>query len=179
MRHTHVLWLSVAVLAVLMSGCVHRELAIKSTPADATIELDGRVLSELTPDGQTVQKKTPVALPFFWYGTHKIVVKKDGYDPAVRIVHLRPPWYEQFPIDFFADLVIPWTIHDNRECSVVLVKADPVGAKSAEEKQALKTALLARADTFRAKARERLAAQAEEDGDTEKTTDEAKPTEAK
>ena len=177
MRHVRVLWLTVAVVAVLASGCVHRELAIQSTPADGVVELDGRVLTELTPQGETVQKTTPVVLPFFWYGSHKVVVRKEGYDPAVRIVHLRPPWYEQFPIDFFADLVIPWTINDKRECSVVLAKSDPVAAKSAEEKQALKTALLARAGEFRAKARERLAAEAAEEEPAEAAGEAEKPAE--
>lgn len=161
MRHTSVLWLSVVAVAFLTSGCVHRELAIKSMPADATVEVDGRILKQLV-DDQVVEQKTPVVLPFYWYGTHEIVVHKEGYKRAVRVVHLRPPWYEQFPIDIFADLVIPWTITDRREVSIPMAQAESMGAKSAEEKQALKTALLQRAEDFRTTARAKSNTGAEE-----------------
>ena len=155
MRHLHVLWFSVAAVALLTSGCVHRELAIKSMPADATVEVDGRILKHLVED-QVAEQKTPVVLPFYWYGTHEIVVHKKGYKRAVRVVHLRPPWYEQFPIDIVADLIIPWTITDRREVSIPMAQAEDLGAKSAEEKQALKTALLQRAAEFRTTARAKV-----------------------
>jgi hypothetical protein len=155
MRHSRVLWLSVVVVAILTSGCVHRELAIKSTPADATVEVDGRILKHLV-DGQIADQTTPVELPFYWYGTHEIILHKEGYKPAVRVVHLRPPWYEQFPIDIVADLIIPWTITDRREVSIAMAQDEDLGARSAEEKQALKTALLQRAAEFRTTARNKV-----------------------
>jgi hypothetical protein len=167
MRHSRVLWLSVAVVAILASGCVHRELAIKSMPADATVEVDGRILKHLV-DDQVAEQKTPVELPFYWYGTHEIILHKEGYKQAVRVVHLRPPWYEQFPIDIVADLIIPWTITDRREVSITMVQDEDLGARSAEEKQALKTALLQRAAEFRTTARGKVNTAVAEEPETAK-----------
>jgi hypothetical protein len=138
--------LGLAIGALAACGCVRRELVIASTPPGATVQLDGEIL----------EQQTPARLPFWWYGTHEIVVEKEGYCREVQIAHVRPPWYEQFPIDVIPDLLLPWTINDIHTFEFQLQKRESVAAKPDAEKEALKAGLLERAGEFRTMARTKV-----------------------
>jgi len=117
-------------------------------PPGATVTFDGRVL----------ERKTPLFLAFTWYGTHEIVVEKPGYHRERLVAHLKPPWYERFPIDLFSDLLVPWRIDDIHTYPLVLVKANPLQELSDAEKTAIKAGLLERAERFRDIAHDRVGA---------------------
>ncbi len=136
----------VPLLCVLAAGCVHRELQILTRPPGAKVQFDGRVLD----------RTTPVYMPFAWYGTHEIVVEKPGYHRERLVAHLRPPWWERFPLDIVPDLLLPWRIDDVHTYPLVLVKANPLQELSDAEKTAIKAGLLERADRFRTMARDRV-----------------------
>jgi len=95
------MWVPLAV-GLLMAGCVRRELQVMTRPPGATVTFDGQIL----------ERKTPLFMSFTWYGTHEIIVEKPGYHRERLVAHLKPPWYERFPIDLFSDLLVPWRIDD-------------------------------------------------------------------
>ncbi|MCX7703158.1 MAG: PEGA domain-containing protein, partial [Planctomycetota bacterium] len=55
-------------LLPLLGGCVLREFLIQSEPAGAEVFLDGRYIG-----------KTPLKQSFDFYGTHRVVLRKNGY----------------------------------------------------------------------------------------------------
>ena len=131
---------------VLAAGCVRRELEILTRPPGARVMFDGRML----------EGTTPIRFPFTWYGTHEMVVEKPGYHRERLVAHVRPPWYQRFPLDLFADLLWPWQVEDIHTYPLVLVKERPLQQLSDAEKTAIKAGLLARAERFRSMARDRV-----------------------
>lgn len=86
---------------LLLSGCVERLLEIRSDPEGADVWVNGELAG-----------KTPLDHPFDHYGTFGVVLRREGHD-SVRIVReIWPPWYEWFPLDFFAEVVYPGGIRD-------------------------------------------------------------------
>jgi len=132
-------------------GCVHREIEIMSRPPGARVEFDGRLL----------EQTTPVRFPFTWYGTHEITLEKQGYHRERLIARIHPPWYEQFPIDFFAEALWPGRAYEIRTYPFVLEKIVPMDEVAEDEKAAMKGGLIERAERFRATARETVGPPAE------------------
>ncbi len=148
------------------TGCVRREIRLLSNPPGATVEMDGQpMMTErqvIDREGEVIEiirpvpRLTPISFPFSWYGTHEFVVRKDGYIREERVVHMRPPWYQQVPIDFFFDNIYPFTINDIRTVSFDLKKKASIRDASEEQKEAIKEDLLQRAGEFRNLAREKV-----------------------
>ncbi len=92
--------LPILALLTVMSGCVTRIIRIESDPKGADIWLDGK------PAG-----KTPKDIPFVWYGDRELSLEKEGYHSVREIIKVRPPWWQVFPIDFFAEFLIGDTKH--------------------------------------------------------------------
>jgi hypothetical protein len=137
-----------SILLATLAGCVHREIEIMSRPPGARVEFDGELL----------EQTTPVRFPFTWYGTHEIILEKPGYHRERLIVSLRPPWYEQLPIDLFAEALWPGRLYDIRTYPFVLEKVVPMDEVAEDEKAAMKGGLIERGERFRAMAREELGA---------------------
>ncbi|HUT36514.1 MAG TPA: hypothetical protein VNE39_23705 [Planctomycetota bacterium] len=137
---------SLGLLLVLLGGCVHREIEIMTRPPGARVEFDGQVL----------EQGSPARFPFDWYGTHEIIVEKPGYFRERLFVHMAPPWYEQFPIDFFSELLWPGRLYDIRTYPVVLDRELPMDDVPDDEKTAMKVGLIERGEQFRRMAREEL-----------------------
>ena len=89
---------------LVCSGCVVRELNIKSDPPGATVYINGRE-----------EGKTPLKKNFDFYGSRELTLRLDGYLSKTEIVTPAVPWYEFFPIDFFSELLLPFYIHDRHE----------------------------------------------------------------
>jgi hypothetical protein len=100
-------WLRIGFVSLLSlcafcaSGCVEREILIRSDPADARVLLDGEGMG-----------RTPIGIPFVHYGTREVTLKKPGYKTVTTFEKIRAPWYEVFPIDFFAEVLWPGTLRD-------------------------------------------------------------------
>ena len=88
--------------SILLNGCVERKLTITTKPEGALVELNDE------PIGQT-----PVTVSFNWYGDYNIRIAKDGYEILKTHKKLKPPLHDQFPFDFFAQIIYPGTIVDS------------------------------------------------------------------
>jgi hypothetical protein len=140
---------AVAVLAVLaacaaaLTGCVERRMVIRSQPEGA------RVLVDL----EEIEGRTPVEVPFEWSGTREVVLLAPGYEVLEGRAELEDRWFSYFPLDLFAELLYPGTIHDVQEFDFELVRYHPVDepltAEHEAELERRLAELRARADAHR------------------------------
>ena len=112
-------------LLPLLTGCVERKLLIRSDPEGAVVLLDEDRIGE-----------TPVEVPFVYYGTRRIAVSKKGHRPVFRTIELHPPWYQYFPLDFFFEVIFPFTMTDTQLVDLELRPHVP-GSLTEEEVDAL------------------------------------------
>lgn len=75
-------------------GCVERRLLITSEPAGALVYLNDQEVG-----------RTPLEVPFTWYGTYDVRLERSGY----RTLHTQQtadqPWWETPGPDLFAEAV--------------------------------------------------------------------------
>lgn len=90
------------VVLIASAGCVERELTITSEPEGALVYVSDEEVG-----------RTPVTMPFTWYGDYDIIIRKDGYETLDTHAKMNMPWYEVPPIDLLS-AVAPWTYHDRR-----------------------------------------------------------------
>ncbi len=118
------------IFAMLLAGCVERTVTITSAPKDSLVWLNDLEVG-----------RTPVKVPFEWYGDYDIVIRKKGYDTLKTHKKLIRPWYQYIPIDLISETLIPATIHDDHYWDFTLTPSKPAD----------KTALLKRAMEMRDK----------------------------
>ncbi len=128
-----VVCLSAAVLACT-GGCVRRTVTITTDPQGADVWLNDEEIG-----------RTPVSVDFLWYGDYDVILRLDGYETLTTHHELMPPWYELPGIDFFAEVLYPVHIHDERSMHFTLQPAAPPN----------RDALLERAQELRARAAEK------------------------
>ena len=97
-------WSAIAALAaaVGLGGCVERELAITSEPAGAIVFVSDVEVG-----------RTPVTVPFTWYGDYDIILRLDGRKTLKTHENISPPIYEIPPLDLLSAMA-PWTYRDRR-----------------------------------------------------------------
>lgn len=119
-------------LLLAATGCIERTVSINTEPEGATVFLNDEEVG-----------KSPVRVPFTWYGDYDIVIRKPGFQ-AIHTNHkIKTPWYETPGIDIFTECLMPFTVHDDRVLDTyVLQPAEPVD----------KQALLQAADEMKARA---------------------------
>ncbi len=88
---------------VLTSGCIERTITIKTEPEEATVFLNDQEVG-----------RSPVKVPFTWYGDYDIIIRKKGYQTIQTHHNVRAPWYELPGIDIVTECLIPVTVHDDR-----------------------------------------------------------------
>jgi hypothetical protein len=126
-------WIGIAcVAAAAVGGCVERELTVTSEPEGALVFVSDREVG-----------RTPVTVPFTWYGDYDIILRMEGRKTLKTHAELNPPWYELPPLDLLSHLA-PWTYHDRR---AVHYELDKLELPSDEE-------LIKRADEMRTRTRE-------------------------
>jgi hypothetical protein len=104
-------WPALAVLlAAAACGCVQRRFTVRTNPPGALVVVDDTYEVGVT----------PVAFSYTYYGTRKLTISKPGYETLTIYQHIPAPWYEVFPLDFFAENVIPWEIRDERSVEYTL-----------------------------------------------------------
>lgn len=89
------------------TGCVERILQVRSDPSEASVYINGE------PAGAT-----PLEHSFDHYGTFEVALHAKGYFSQRVLKFVGPPWYETFPLDFFSELIVPWTIRDTHTVEV-------------------------------------------------------------
>lgn len=68
--------------------------------------------------------RTPVTIPFTWYGDYEITLEREGgYQPIRTHANINMPAYEYPPIDLMSELA-PWTYTDHRYLHYRLQKAE-------------------------------------------------------
>lgn len=129
---TAVLW-AVAINLCFCTGCVERRMLIRSDPPGAPVWLDEQMVGV-----------TPVELRFDHYGVRRVrigpVRDAEGRVQRLateRMVNIAPPWYEEFPIDFFSEVLWPGTVVDVHQVALSLPpvsEQEPLyGEEQAEE----------------------------------------------
>ena len=119
-------WIAtLAVAAAALGGCVERELKITSEPAGALVYVSDREVG-----------RTPLSLPFTWYGDYNVLVRMEGYKTLRANAEISPPWYEVPPLDLLSHMA-PWTYRDKRFLNYKLEKQEQLSdeqlIKQAEE----------------------------------------------
>ncbi len=87
--------IAVLVLAGLLGGCVERTVTITSEPAGALVHLNDQSVG-----------RTPVTVPFTFYGVYDVRLEKEGYTPLWTTHKAEAPWWE-FPGPDIVGEVIP------------------------------------------------------------------------
>ncbi len=109
----------------MLGGCVEREMKITTEPAGALVYVSDREVG-----------RTPLTLPFTWYGDYDVQIRMDGYQTLRTHAEISPPWYEVPPLDLFSHMA-PWTYRDERFLHYKLEKQPEVSddelIKQAEE----------------------------------------------
>ncbi len=112
---------AVILCLALAAGCVERTMMIRSEPPGAPVWVD-----------EEYAGTTPLDYSFAHYGTRGVRVGpirdetgKARYAPQERLVRLRAPWYQVFPVDFFAEVLWPGRIHDRHEVPVFELQPPP------------------------------------------------------
>ena len=108
------------VFVVLCAGCVERKILIRSEPPGAPVWVDEQSAGV-----------APAEYKFQHYGVRRIRVgpvrdeqDRVRYLPVEREQAMDAPWYETFPvIDFFTEVIVPWTVVDEHLYAVTLKPA--------------------------------------------------------
>ena len=117
--------LCVTAASLIAGGCVERSLLIRSDPAGAEVVVNGELVGV-----------APVEMHFETYGVFDVVLSLPRHQRLRTTVPVKPPWYEQIPIDFFAENIWPFTVRDRHEVTLSLkpaVQADDAGVGWREE----------------------------------------------
>ena len=120
----HVLATCLVIAAMVAAGgCVKRTLLLKTDPPGAEAFIDDVHVGA-----------TPVIHTFYHYGEKEVRLQKDGYETHSDVVNLKPPKYEQFPFDFFSDVLWPETFFDRHEATFALTPMRPVDEEKLMER---------------------------------------------
>ena len=102
------------VCCLLLTGCIRRQLAIRSEPAGAELWMNDKRLGT-----------TPYAYDFQWYGWYRLTLKREGYEQLDDNVLITSPWYFWIPLDLAMDL-LPVPVWDKQELAYQLVPKTPL-----------------------------------------------------
>ncbi len=87
-----VVWVAVFLFLGFGLGCVQRTVTVTSEPAGALVWLNDREVG-----------RTPVTVPFTFYGMYDVRLERDGYEPLWTSQKAEAPWWETPPVDLFAE----------------------------------------------------------------------------
>jgi hypothetical protein len=104
-------------LALLPCGCTSRAVTVTSLPPGTEVSINRRVVGQ-----------TPIRVNYTHYGAYRMELRKERYQPLVRVEKLRPPYaYGYDPLAFFADNLVPARITDESHMHYIL---EPVSEKT-------------------------------------------------
>ena len=86
--------IGLVVSVLTLSGCLERQLTIRTEPTAALVELNDEEIGI-----------SPVTVNFNWYGDYNVRIIKDGFETLKTHRLLKAPWYDHFPFDFFAQIL--------------------------------------------------------------------------
>ena len=101
-------------LLPLASGCIYRSLTIRTDPPGAMVYVNDQL-----------KGPSPVTYDFTWYGWHRIMIRKAGYQRLDDRKMVHAPIYLWMPFDLVMELV-PFRIRDQRTLAYTLTpQAEP------------------------------------------------------
>lgn len=80
--------------AVALGGCVERTITITSEPAGALVRLNDEAVG-----------RTPVTVPFTFYGAYDVRLDLDGYEPLWTSQRADAPWWEHPGPDLIGEMI--------------------------------------------------------------------------
>ena len=120
-------FLAAAVLASLaIAGCygqVQRTITIDSDPPGALCWLNDNEVG-----------RTPVTVPFTWYGTYGVRLEHPGYEPLVTKAKVSAPYFQWIPVDLAYETVVPGVHYDAHEYRFAMKKAEPTDPDALRER---------------------------------------------
>ena len=93
-RLTCTFGLTVLVLALAVAGCVQRTISITSSPSGALVHLNDEEVG-----------RTPLQVPYTFYGTYDVRLEKDGCHPLWTKQKTKAPWWEAPGPDLLAEMI--------------------------------------------------------------------------
>ena len=118
-----------------LSGCVKRTLTVTSEPSGALVWLNDREVG-----------RTPVTMEFVYYGEYDVRLEAPGYEPVMTGAHVNPPWWDNVPLDFIAE-VAPIDLNSTSEHHFTLTPVDPDRNRLVDRAAALRSELSAAYDS--------------------------------
>ena len=96
--------LAMLVLIALLglTGCVQRTISITSSPSGALVHLNDEEVG-----------RTPVTVPYLYYGTYDVRLQLDGYQPLWTAEEAIAPWWEAPGPDLIAEAVSDAKVEQN------------------------------------------------------------------
>lgn len=101
-----------ALAATGLFGCIERTVTINTEPQEATVFLNDQEVG-----------KSPVKVPFTWYGDYDIIIRKPGFETIRTHRRIRTPWYQLPGIDIITETMIPFTVHDDHVLETFMLQA--------------------------------------------------------
>lgn len=86
-----------------LTACIERTVTIRTDPSDALVFLNDEEVG-----------RSPVTVPFTWYGDYDVLIRKQGYETLKTHQKISAPWHQWPLIDLFTECFIPWTVRDHR-----------------------------------------------------------------
>ncbi len=94
MRGTLLIAGLVVLSAGLLSGCIERTITVTSVPSGALVYLNDEEVG-----------RTPLTVPFTFYGVYGVRLEKEGYQPLWTRGDAKMPWWDTPGIDLFAEMI--------------------------------------------------------------------------
>lgn len=106
-------WALLAALAA--GGCVERQMTLVTDPPGALAYYNGKEVGT-----------TPTTFHFTYHQPPDVRFELDGYNTLRVVPEVKAPLYQRFPLDFFAEVLWPFTIYDRHTFEYALeVTTDP------------------------------------------------------
>jgi hypothetical protein len=124
---------------LLCGGCVERVMRISTDPPGARIYVNGEERGITTP------RRPVIEVPFLWYGSYGITVRKDGYHTEDVSHTVRAPPYQWVGPDLFAE-ILPVRFRDVHDVPVIVLREREPPPADESERIRRRDALLDRAE---------------------------------
>ena len=114
-KYSHIILTTL--VATLLTGCVERLITVTTRPPGAIVYLNDEEIGS-----------TPVTVPFTWYGTYEVVIRKDNFATLKTTRNADAPFYQWPPLDLISECLLPFELEDHHQWDFELsaqAPADP------------------------------------------------------
>lgn len=105
--------------AACIGGCTKKTLTIDSEPQGALVEINAHEVG-----------RTPVTVPFTWYGHYEIVLRKEGYQTKVVRQQVSAPPHQWLGVDLVTEVLLPVQFTDEQQFTYTLDPLAPVSREA-------------------------------------------------